>query len=486
MILFELMRKVNRRVKQHKMNQAGKYLSPVRRIERVYPLSNERWCAMTFDDGPSFLPPVPYPSAEELTRIGLDKSRADYGLSEIILATLNTFESKGTFDSIGSTAQNYPDQRGKRHTAKWGGQNHDHYPDMGKDHLGGLFEHPEFGKRLINEGHEIANHGGSHVLFGPIRVIYNSRSSLENMEGVLEDLTMLHNHVFETTDHITKLSRPPHYIDRINGGYSAYDAYAEMGYQYMAASFDGGGWMPSKGNYASDVAAMVEPMRKALELDNNALNGQIIFQKDGCNMSLETPVAHALFDQLSLLKAYGYKVVTVSELIGESPFLDYGAGHEGYYYARVLERAGYIIGYKNNTFQPDRLLTFGELLTMVTPKDLYVALAAKRNVTRRKDFDYNAFDIDKILNVKLSIPRKHPYGINYRYASSKGYLNGLETIHIDSEVDAAVVIKFLNNIKTMNPSEKEVKFDETYEFGTKIKRSSIVQPLCDALRLNLG
>lgn len=486
MILFEMLRKVNRRVKQYKMNQAGKFLSPVRRIERVYPLSNERWCAMTFDDGPSFLPPNPNLSAEELSRIGLDKTKSDYGLSEILLATLNKYESKGTFDSIGSTASNYPDQRGKLHTAKWGGQSHDHYPDMGKDQMGGLFNHPDFGKRLINEGHEIANHGGRHVLFGPIRLIYNSRSSLDNMEAVLDDLTMLHNHVCETTAHTVRLSRPPHYIDRINGGYSAYDAYAEMGYQYMAASFDGGGWKPSKGDYASDVAAMVAPMRKALEQDNNALNGQIIFQKDGCNMSLETPVAHALYEQLALLKAYGYKVVTVSELIGESPFLDYGAGHEGYYYARVLDRAGYIVGYKNNTFQPDRLLTFGELVTMATPKDLYVALTAKRNIALRKDFDYKAFEVDEILNAEVTLPIKHPYGINYRYASNKGYLKGLESVRIDSEVDAAVALKFLSNVQAVNHSEKEVEFDKDNDFGSKIKRSSIVQPLCEALRLNLG
>ncbi|HAS73536.1 MAG TPA: hypothetical protein DCS67_05275, partial [Clostridiales bacterium UBA8960] len=231
MIVFELLRKVNRQVKQYKKNKAGRYLSPVRRIEQVHPLSNDRWCAMTFDDGPSMMPPNPYPSAQELRRIGLDPSIQNYGLSEVILTTLDAFGYKGTFDVIGTTAQNYPDERGKLHTAKWGGQSHDHYPDLGKDHLGGLINHPEIGVRMVGEGHEIANHGGRHILFGPIGVIYRSRSSLKDMDAVVDDLTMLHNHIFETTAHVAKLSRPPHYIDKVAGGFSAYDAYAEMGYQ---------------------------------------------------------------------------------------------------------------------------------------------------------------------------------------------------------------------------------------------------------------
>lgn len=486
MILFELLRKVNRQIKQYKYNQAGKYLSPVRRIERVYPLSNAKWCAMTFDDGPSFEPPNPYPSPDELARIGLDKSKKDYGLSEILLATLNTFECRGTFDSIGTTAKNYPDTRGKLHTAKWGGQRHDHYPDMDKDHLGGLINHPAFGKRIIDEGHEIANHGGHHVLFGPIRLVYNSRASLQSLDEVIDDLTMLHNHIYESTNHITKLSRPPHYIDRINGGQSAYDAYAHMGYQYMAASFDGGGWKPSNGNYELDVNMMVEPIKKALEQDSNALNGQIIFQKDGCNMSLETPVTHALYEQLQILKAYGYKVVTVSELLGESPFEDYGTEHEGYFYARALERAGFIVGYKNNTFQPDRILTFGELITMSTPKALYVAMTQNRSVTRRADFDYDAYDVESILSTRVNVPIKHPYGLNYRYAMSKGYLEGLETIGVDSSVDENCAIKYLSNIIRVHGADEALSFDSLFRKQSKIKRSSIVQPLCEALRLNQG
>lgn len=37
------------------------------------------------------------------------------------------------------------------------------------------------------------------------------------------------------------LARPPHYVDKMAGGFTSYDVYERIGYQYMAASFDGRG-----------------------------------------------------------------------------------------------------------------------------------------------------------------------------------------------------------------------------------------------------
>ena len=67
---------------------------------------------------------------------------------------------------------------------------------------------------------------------------------------------------------------------------------------------------------------MVEPMRTALAKDPDFFCGQIIFQKDGCNMARRTPIAFALDQQLALLREYGYTVVPVDELLRESPFAD--------------------------------------------------------------------------------------------------------------------------------------------------------------------
>ncbi len=419
MILFEILRKINRHIKQYHKRKAGTYLSSVRRIERVYPLSQERVCAMTFDDGPSALAPNPLRSQMGVSK-NIDHLEDELGLTAVLINTLDKYGAVGTFDCVGGTQDNYPDKRGNINTAKWGGTAHDHYPDFDKDHLAGIINQPELGKLILDKGHNMANHGGRHVIFGPMKLIYDSRASLASLDAVLEDLTLFHNFAYEKYQHSPKLSRPPHYIDKIKGGLSAYEAYAMMGYQYMAASFDGGGWKPSKGNYEDDVKSMIDPMKKALESDPNALNGQIIFQKDGCNMSLQTPIADALDPQLALLKHYGYKVIGVEALLEQSPFEDFGEGMLHFELAKEIENAGFIVGYKNNSFQPDRILTFGELVTMTTPKDLYVALTKLKSKYLRLDFDYEAWEVEKIEAAHVKIRHSHPYYWNFKYAKYKG------------------------------------------------------------------
>ena len=84
MFLYNLARKANAKVKQHKKAQAGKVLSPVRRIERVYPPEGGRFVAMTFDDGPcahSF-------------------SGRKQGLTGSLLASLREVNATASFDVI--------------------------------------------------------------------------------------------------------------------------------------------------------------------------------------------------------------------------------------------------------------------------------------------------------------------------------------------------------------------------------------------------
>lgn len=88
-------------------------------------------------------------------------------------------------------------------------------------------------------------------------------------------------------------------MDKIEGGFTSYDAYDQMGYLYLAAAFDGAGWLPlhhgsAQESLRAEVEAMVDPMRKVLEADPDGLAGQIIFQKDGYNMCRRTPVAFGL------------------------------------------------------------------------------------------------------------------------------------------------------------------------------------------------
>lgn len=360
MFIYDMARKINAYRKIRKKAAAGRFLSPVRRIERTAPLSSGRFVAMTFDDGPSAAFPNPpvRDTAEQM------------GLTAELLNILNKYGAKGTFDVIGTTEQNYPDKAGVKGDFTWSGVSYDHYPEFGQDKLAGVMNQLQLAMEIAEGGHELASHGYSHILFGPMRLVYGKRVCFKSLKEVIDDLELLDRLVLKETNYKMRLSRPPHYIDRIPDGHTSYDAYRYMNYQYLAASFDAGGWKPSKGSYEQDVREMTDLIECALLEDPGALNGQIIFQKDGCNMSLQTPVASALDKSLKLLTDAGYKVVTASELITMSPFEDIDDTDPCFESVRNLTSAGFVTGYKNNTFQPDRLLTGRELAVMATSPEI--------------------------------------------------------------------------------------------------------------------
>jgi hypothetical protein len=189
---------------------------------------------------------------------------------------------------------------------------------------------------------------------------------MKDLDEVVADLQTMDRALQEQWGYKLTMSRPPHYVDKISGGFTSYDAYALMGYQYMAASFDGAGWLPLS-TYEAEVDATVKPMARLLEQDPDALCGQIIFQKDGYNMARRSPVADGLEKQLELLTQYGYKVVTVEELLAHSAFADTDAAAAQS--ANLLLKNGWCVAFKDNTLRPDTLLTRGALAMMAYGKE---------------------------------------------------------------------------------------------------------------------
>ncbi|MBQ1265128.1 MAG: hypothetical protein IIY04_06860, partial [Oscillospiraceae bacterium] len=190
-----------------------------------------------------------------------------------------------------------------------------------------------------------------------------------------------------------RLSRPPHYVDKTKDGFSSYDAYALMGYQYMAASFDGAGWLPLA-SYEAEVNAAVNPIETKLKEDPDYFCGQIIFQKDGYNMARRSPVADALEKQLELLNAHGYRVVTVSELLEQNPFADISLEHPVFASAKALLENGWCVAFRDNTVRPDTPLTRGALAMMAYG----CKTAAERiELVRKKRL------------VAKDVPSSHPY-----------------------------------------------------------------------------
>lgn len=333
------------------------YVGYTRRIERVH--TTRRICAMTFDDGPMGLPASP--------------DRFDgRTLTDVLLDTLAQYGARGSFDVIGDTSANYPDEAGKLGSAAWGGVRFDHYPDIHCDEQGGAEHNDRLIRRMLAEGHQITNHGYRHIIFGKKPFVYGAREYLPGFDAAVEDLTRLHTLMQTRYGYTMTLARPPHYVDKMTGGFTSYDVYDHMGYQYMAASFDGAGWLPStdpdpEAALRAEIRAMVEPMRKALEKDPDFFCGQIIFQKDGYNMAKRTPVAFALGEQLALLQEYGYQVVPVGELLAESPFADVGRDEPLFDRLTALAQQRAIV-FSDNRLRLDDPMTVGELAMLLAPK----------------------------------------------------------------------------------------------------------------------
>lgn len=381
---------VKRLLKDKVKSNKPVYMSSVRRIEQVK--TKERVCAMTFDDGPFNLPP--------------SNSKTDKPLTLVLAETLEKYKAVGTFDIIGDTSGSYPDTAGQHGSASWGGVRYDHYPDIHKDSFGGAVHCNELVQRVIDGGHELANHGYVHILFGKKPLVYGKRAYLKDINAVVEDLQKLHSYVKENFNYEMKLSRPPHYVDEISGGHSSYDAYHEMDYQYMAASFDGAGWLPCA-TYEEEVEATYKPLQKLLEKDPDALCGQIIFQKDGYNMARRTPVADGLPKQLEILSQYGYKVVSVSKLRTYSEFTDVGKEDSSYQDAILLLDKGYCIAFRDNTLKLDSPLTRGELAFILFGKEG----TSLRTEKMGKEPKYK---------VSSDVKIKHPYSGAIKLAMDKG------------------------------------------------------------------
>lgn len=354
------------------------HLSYTRRLERV--ATTRRICAMTFDDGPMDMPCAP--------------DRFDgRALTDVLLDTLNEFGAKGTFDVVGDTSENYPDEAGKLGSASWGGVKYDHYPDIHCDDRGGAVHNDRLIRRMLDEGHQITSHGYRHIIFGKKPYVYGGREYLGGLDAAVGDLRRLDELMKEKYGYQLRMHRPPHYVDKMQDGFTSYDVCDVMNYQYLAASFDGAGWLPSthsEENAAleAEVNAMVEPVRRALESDPDFFCGQIIFQKDGYNMGKRTPVAFGLRGQLELLKQYGYEVVTAEELTRESPFTDVGRDDPLFEKLAALAEQRAIV-YSDNRLRLAEPMTLGELAMLLCPRE--EALARRHRMIRSSGKSCHAY-----------------------------------------------------------------------------------------------
>lgn len=319
------------------------YISPVRRISRV--ATGERICAMAFADGPCGLPARP------------DVFRGK-ALTLALAELLEQFSAKGTFLVVGDTSGNYPDRSGRSGSPRWNGAAFDHFPAFERDGQGGAANCGDLIARLLAGGHEIGGHSFAHVPYGKGR--HSKRRYLPDFERVLRDLEKLHNAVKDEWGYTLRLARPPHHVLDIRGGFTCYDAFALMSYQYLSGSFEGAGYKPMR-NYGAEVQAAWQPMERLLLDDPDAFRGQVVCQQDGFNMAGRSPVAECLEKQLRLLTDVGYKVVTASELLSRAPFADVQPNTDTGRAAKRLLGRGWCPAFRDNTLRENAALRRGEL-----------------------------------------------------------------------------------------------------------------------------
>ncbi len=151
-------------------------------------------------------------------------------------------------------------------------------------------KYPEFPKRLVAEGHEIASHGNEHVN-------YSERSK----EWVKNDIMTAHEAIKEVTGVSPNLIRTP------NGDWNdmVLETAQELGYKVIQWSDDSLDWMKDR--------SVEQIVNRVLE---KAHPGAIILMhaSDTCDRTPE-----ALPKVIDGLRDKGYKLVTVSELLKYGP-----------------------------------------------------------------------------------------------------------------------------------------------------------------------
>jgi peptidoglycan/xylan/chitin deacetylase (PgdA/CDA1 family) len=145
-------------------------------------------------------------------------------------------------------------------------------------------EHPEIMKRIVAEGHEIANHSWSHPLLSKM-----------GEEAVSSQLQRTHDVIVATTGVTPKLMRPPY------GGFTPNQrgwANKKWGYKIILWDVDPLDW---KYRNASRVEA---------EILKQTVPGSIVLSHD-----IHKTTVDAMPQTLDALAAKGFKFVTVSELL---------------------------------------------------------------------------------------------------------------------------------------------------------------------------
>jgi len=161
-----------------------------------------------------------------------------------------------------------------------------------------VVEYPAIMKRIVAEGHEIANHSWSHPLLTKM-----------GEDAVTTQIQKTHDAIVETTGVTPKLFRPPY------GGFSLNQrnwANKKWGYQIILWDVDPLDW-----KYRNAARVHSEIMKQTVP-------GSIVLSHD-----IHKTTVDAMPETLDALAAKGFKFVTVSELLAMDRPVTPGAKAKG-------------------------------------------------------------------------------------------------------------------------------------------------------------
>jgi len=416
-----------------------RYLGPVRRIERVMPPAGGRCVALTFEDGPTAAPPRPdvrkarWPGNSHGPVSGARSAGAggagggSTGITDILLDVLRTYGAVATFLVIGSTAENYPDEAGPSGAARRTGLVFDHFPEYGQDTLAGVENQPALVRRMLNEGHELANHSSRHLPLGPGHGLLPSPGAGRKRAAPADaaaaaDVLRLHELVRRNYGYTMRLARPPHLVDAF-----VFEVYAGLGYQYLGTGLDGGGRRATSGSYDNDVERMVLGLQRSLEKDGNSLCGQFVSFHDTYNQSGESPVVAALPRLMQLFRNYGYRAVTASQLLEMSPFADLAPDHPAFPAAKDLLGRGWWVATRANEVWPDQAVLRGELAVWTLGSAAPGTVGAETLADGEGAASAGAGAAESRASVAIyaDVPAGHAYHRHVETAATRGYWRGI-------------------------------------------------------------
>ena len=385
-------------------------LSSARRISDVSPIKGHRACALLFDESPCAMGDA----------------------TETIIDALRSKDGHATFAVYGSTAENYPDHRGKKGKESGRGVHYAHLPDLEADDQGGAEAHPELVRAILDGGHQIIASG--YRMIPADKPLFSRRSVLRTVGEVGDDLRRLTTLCGDPMEAIL----PPMGGILIRDGFDLYDVCGALGWNCIAPAKTYGMKFYMSDDPRAEAKRLVRSLAKQLRDDPDAFDGMILRFDGGKSPALRAPLmsvaAAAIVEQLTNA---GYELITVHELLRRAPFADAEPGDDVFPAARRMTLAGYTVCCRNNCVRPDCTVTREMLYAMMTPRDVMIDYISSRILKTEPVFEQN-----KLYEKEFLMAPGSPLTAGMYYGYASGW--SLEQRH--SAMTQATFGKFLDQI----------------------------------------